>query len=689
MKLQRVLVQNYRSIVDSGSVNIEEGVTVLIGKNEQGKTNFLKALTSFNPDKTYSPSDLPNHLRPSLEGMSRQEIPILTLWLGLESQDKAKLKGIIENVEAIYQLKCTRNYGNDYAYCAVMPGGIEQELRIARPDTAVEAAKIKITAGDLKQKLDTHGERLPPFAATKDQVAQIVGALVSADYSNVGQLGDVIRAFSTAVKGLPAQDQAVQEEIGAATRQIEGHYTNLLVLSQADNLKILRESLPTFIYHTTKTDQIPNKVNIAQFVGNPEGTSKGMLNLCRAAGLSIQKISELAATTDTSHRESYEDFYKSQISGGINEYWTQEKYLVHFRFEGREELSVSISDDTYSPRVAPSDRSEGFQWYLSFYSSVLNEVGDPNRVILLLDNPALELHVDGQRDIKRFLEEKIAFTSQVIYVTHSPAMIDPFNLAQLRKVVLLRDQEGTKILASVSKEGDDFDLLEPVRAAIGMSLVASLAVNDFNLLVEGAADKPILEGAFGLFATECSRKVLVNGSLAESKDALLARFYARTRLPLVNFLDADSGGRQLEAELKKWQIPETQIIKLDTVFPDREGDFATEDILSDEFYHTAFTDAYPGHHMDRPKRTAKKLASSYEEALKEQHGIGFNKRRVAESAKRLLLQDKADTTTRENLKKVTDAIVDKFRTQTQLPGALPGRADKQVESDSGGQVGVA
>ena len=48
------------------------------------------------------------------------------------------------------------------------------------------------------------------------------------------------------------------------------------------------------------------------------------------------------------------------------------------------------------------------------------------------DNPGLELHLDGQRDIKRFLEEKIAPTSQVLYVTHSPAMIDPFNLGQKR-----------------------------------------------------------------------------------------------------------------------------------------------------------------------------------------------------------------------------------------------------------------
>ena len=67
MKLERVRVRNYRSIVDSGIVDIEERVTVLIGKNEQGKTSFQKGLTSINDGVNYNPKDLPNHLRAGLE----------------------------------------------------------------------------------------------------------------------------------------------------------------------------------------------------------------------------------------------------------------------------------------------------------------------------------------------------------------------------------------------------------------------------------------------------------------------------------------------------------------------------------------------------------------------------------------------------------------------------------------------
>jgi hypothetical protein len=157
-----------------------------------------------------------------------------------------------------------------------------------------------------------------------------------------------------------------------------------------------------------------------------------MANLCRATSLSVPKIRELAATSDTSQRESYEDFYKSTISGGLNEFWTQATYNVHFRIE-KERLGVSISDGTYTQRIKPSDRSEGFQWYLSFFATLVNDIGIANQTILLLDNPALELHLDGQRDIKRFLEEKIAYITS--YLRHALSSHD-------RPVQILPDQVG-------------------------------------------------------------------------------------------------------------------------------------------------------------------------------------------------------------------------------------------------------
>ena len=48
MKLIKVRVQNYKSILDSGWVEMDD-VTCLVGKNESGKTAFLQALEKLNP----------------------------------------------------------------------------------------------------------------------------------------------------------------------------------------------------------------------------------------------------------------------------------------------------------------------------------------------------------------------------------------------------------------------------------------------------------------------------------------------------------------------------------------------------------------------------------------------------------------------------------------------------------------
>lgn len=48
MKLLKVKVENYKSIDDSGWVNIDK-CTCLVGKNESGKTAFLSALKKLNP----------------------------------------------------------------------------------------------------------------------------------------------------------------------------------------------------------------------------------------------------------------------------------------------------------------------------------------------------------------------------------------------------------------------------------------------------------------------------------------------------------------------------------------------------------------------------------------------------------------------------------------------------------------
>lgn len=656
MKIVKVQVQNYKSIVDSGKVDIDSKLTVLIGKNEQGKSNFLKALKSFNVDYKYFPNDLPNHLRPSLDVKPKEEVPIVILWLRLNSDDSEQLGEIIEDIKKVKYLKVVKYYGNNYKFTTIDDNNKESVVKFTPPDITQQIEKLKTTVTELKTKLVAHAQRQPEFGKNKEKFEQLVNSFLDANFSDTVQIDNLVKTFCTGIRGVPAQDQPIQNDITAATKVLEAVLPEINQILSTDRTKYLSKRLPRFIYHSITLDKIPNEVDVVQFISEPEKTSMGMLNLCRAAGLSMQKIQELTQTADASQREVYEDHYKGHISGGLNEFWTQEQYEVHFRIE-KDKLSVSISDGTYSPRIPPSERGDGFQWLLSFYSTIQNECASSFTVVILLDNPALELHVDGQRDIKSFLEEKIASNAQVIYVTHSPAMVDPLKMKQIRTVELISDNEGTKVSNKIIKDGGHIDILEPLRSAIGSSVGYSLIADNYNILVEGSADKFLLEGILHKFCPEIKNSFIVNGSLAESRECLLARVYKGLRFPFVAVLDSDSGGREIAKRLRHYDIEEKNIIEIGKLFPEKKDEFTLADLVSPEIYHEAVKMSYPEKTIEEPKERGSKIEKTYEDEFKEKYKIGFSKTRVSQSLKKMLIEDKRiDKVTKDNLKKLTKEI---------------------------------
>lgn len=662
-------MENFRSIVDSEVVQLAETVTVLVGKNEQGKTTFLRALASLNPQSRYAPNDLPNHLRAGLEEKKPAEIPIVRAWLSPDGEERKALAQIVTDAEQVDEFIITRFYDAHFSYRAKRIDGNEVDVRFTRPDISQYTEGIKKSLDQLRVRLQAHSTRVPAFESSLAQAASHMQQLLSGKFTDIASIGNLVSTFTTALTALPGQDALIQADIVAATKEVEGARDSMVRALQNDPRLRFHVLIPRFVLHSTSLDRIPNEVNVADFVKDPEKTSKGMANLCRVAGLSMQKIQELAGATDIAERETYEDHYKTSMSGGINEFWTQEEYNIHFRIE-KEKLSVSISDNTYSRRINPSERSDGFQWYLSFYSALLSEVSSTAPTIVLLDNPGLELHADGQRDIKRFLEQKLPGTTQVIYVTHSPAMIDTFNLEQVRKVELLHDMRGTKVLRLGLGEGDGHDLLEPVRSAIGASLMTTLMSNDFNVLVEGAGDKPILEAAFALFHAADYRKIAINGSVSET-DKLLPNFYERCGLPYAVYLDKDSGGRELKAALVAAHIPERKIVYLGDVI-ERDIDFELEDIIPSELYARAVAKTYPDKAVELPEDGNGKLTKRYEKAYKETHGIGFSKRRVADALKQILAEVGPAFDGLDDLRRLAGEIWERVQEQVRLKHAAGG-----------------
>lgn len=659
MKLKKAQISTYRSIVNVDDVELEDRLTVIIGKNEQGKTTFLKALASFDPDYSYLPNDLPNHLSANLEERPKGEIPIVRLWFSPTTEESRKLKDILPAIDSINTFKITKYFDGHYSYNSIGTDGKEAQLRFAPPDISEQTNALVRSVDGLKAKLTAHASRQTSFTTHQAQADSQLDTFKKADFTDAAQLDNLINTLSTGLTAIPGQDQPIQDDISASVGEIRKVIATLKPILAQNQLAKFIEFIPRFVYHSTALEKIPNEVNITDFVKDPDKTNKGMANLCKAAGLPMARIAELANTTDANRRHVGEDTYTKNISGGINTYWTQEKYKIQFECV-KDKLTVSITDETYTWRVPPMERSDGFQWYLSFYSALLSTVSEPKSTVLLLDNPGLELHADGQHDIKKFLEDQLPSNTQIIYVTHSPAMIDPFQLEQVREVELLGKEQGTKVRKLRVKAGSGFDLLEPLRSAIGASLVHSLMFNEYNILVEGAADKPILEGAFKATQKPAVEKVAVNGSIAESQE-FLPMFYERAHLPYIVSLDADSAGREFQNTLINAGVPKEKIVLLNDVFTERKGDFELEDLLTEDFYHQAVSGTYPEKQIPKPATGEGKITKKYEKIFKDQLGFDFTKRRVAESIKQLLIENKADLKSTETLKKLTDHLLSKLR----------------------------
>src|ERR1700722_2273100 len=97
-------------------------------------------------------------------------------------------------------------------------------------------------------------------------------------------------------------------------------------------------------------------------------------------------------------------------------------------------MRARIYNQLHDMTVSFSDRSAGFVWFFSFlvlFSQVKKKHGN---VIILLDEPGLNLHAKAQADLLKFINEELKPHHQVIYSTHSPFMVPADDLSSVRTV---------------------------------------------------------------------------------------------------------------------------------------------------------------------------------------------------------------------------------------------------------------
>jgi len=208
-------------------------------------------------------------------------------------------------------------------------------------------------------------------------------------------------------------------------------------------------------------------------------------------------------------------------------------------------LKVVVEDDL-GVEIELDQRSEGFQWLVSFFVVFFAEAMDKHKnAILLLDEPGMSLHALKQRDFRETIS-RLSKGNQTLFSTHSPFLVGPDELDIVRVVEMKSREAGTAVHTTLSSE-DPAGML-PLQEALGYAFASSLFSQQRNLILEGITDYWYIEATSELF--KAAGKPSVNDKIAlvfantAGKVVYYATILHAHKLKVAALLDSDSAGDQ-------------------------------------------------------------------------------------------------------------------------------------------------
>mgnify|MGYP002862172825 CR=1 FL=1 len=133
-------------------------------------------------------------------------------------------------------------------------------------------------------------------------------------------------------------------------------------------------------------------------------------------------------------------------------------------------------------------QSTGFRWFFNLFFNLLNSTDLNPGDIIIMDEPATNLHVKGQRELRGFLKDfAIRNDITIVIATHSPFLIDLDYLDELR-VVVNKDNISSIENNFAAVNEDDPDSLLPVKDSLTVENHILVNPEEKVVFVEGITD---------------------------------------------------------------------------------------------------------------------------------------------------------------------------------------------------------
>ena len=295
-----------------------------------------------------------------------------------------------------------------------------------------------------------------------------------------------------------------------------------------------------------------------------------------AQQLGVDLLGRVARIEESSFRElrkAIEDEREGLVNGLIQEmnnsiarhlnvsrWWSQDPEF-QLRVSPREhELVFTIRDRTGTD-YSFTERSRGLRYFLSYYVQLLSHerpAGLPE--VLLMDEPDAYLSASGQQDLLRVLEnharpEDSDRQDQVIYVTHSPFLINRNAGHRVRVVDKGTRDEGTRLVKDATRNH-----YEPLRTSLGAFVAETAFIGGDNLFVEGISDQVLLAGMNarllrqGTPPSQCldlNQVTIVHGGSNVPYMLYLARGRDQIKPACAVLLDGDRAGDTMRKQINR------------------------------------------------------------------------------------------------------------------------------------------
>ena len=220
------------------------------------------------------------------------------------------------------------------------------------------------------------------------------------------------------------------------------------------------------------------------------------------------KVAKIDPTTFKDLSEAIADEREGYVNGVIQKvnnalashlnfprWWAQDREFRLLVSPREHELVFTIRDCTRT-EYSFAERSNGLKYFLSYHVQLLAHQPPVTEQaeILLMDEPDAFLSSQGQQDLLRILEafalpDDRSRRDQVVYVTHSPFLINRNAGDRIRVLDKGVTDEGTRVVKDIARNH-----YEPLRSSLGAFVGETSFIGGSNLFVEGLADQILLAG---------------------------------------------------------------------------------------------------------------------------------------------------------------------------------------------------